>query len=119
MSQSVITHVLPTIRHLDGCADGAALIPCFTQPGGACHTTHVLGTVADVCDETASVYAVRSVDQDGTDAYLNVAALSYGQDLSMTPEQARRLAALLIAGAALIDLNRDNDATVFASWSSR
>jgi hypothetical protein len=117
MSQSAITRVVPSIRHLDGCENIAASVPCFTHPGGSCDAAITLGTIADVCDEPASIMTVRTIDEDGADAYLNV----YGGDftLSLSPEQARRMAALLVAGADLVELNREHDAAVHAAWASR
>lgn len=117
MSQSAITRVFRSIRHLDGCSETAASVPCFTHPGGTCWATHVLGRVVDDTDESAAVMVARSIDEDGADAYVNIGGADF--NLSIDPEQARRLAALLIAGADLVELHRADDAAVHAAWADR
>lgn len=100
-----------TAPHLPGCDNAANPVPCYLDRG-ECHATHVLGLPFEVNGAPVSVLLARTLHGTaGADAYVNVGFDEAGGEcnLSVSPDQARQLAALLVAAADLADAQRADD----------
>lgn len=113
MSQSATSTVL---RHLDGCMNSTDPIPCFAN-GRTCHASHVIGEIAQVNNDVATVSLNRLMDGvHGGDTFTATWFAEFGQDLNLclTLGQTARLIELLQGALALHELYRADDDALHA-----